>query len=57
MCTPMAAILRSPTHTPVSFGDAAGGDVEIGQRVDEHFFDGADVRPDVALPIAQVENG
>ncbi len=38
------------------FRDAAGGDAEIGQSSDEHFFQRADVSRHVALPLAQIEN-
>ena len=52
----MAAILRSPTQTPVSFGNAARLDAEIRQRIDQRLLDGPHVRAHVALPFAQIQD-
>ena len=47
--TPIAAIFSSPTHTPVYPRSAARVDAEVGERRDQHRFEPAYVRDDVAL--------
>ena len=56
MCTPMAAILRSPTHTPVSLGMRPAA-MPYSARVSMIACSiAAHVSAHVALPLAQIQN-
>ena len=54
---PIAAILSSPTHTPVSPGIRPADDPEVGQRPDQRFFQVAQVAVQVLPVFAQIQDG
>ena len=55
--TPMAAIFFPSTQTPTALGSAAGGDAVFLQCAGDGFDKGVHVGADVALPLAQIEDG
>ena len=54
--TPMAAILASPTQTPVGFLSAVGRDAELSQCGDEDGFECVDVYQRPPAPSAEIDD-
>ena len=57
MRTPIAPILRSPTHAPLKPGDAIGGDPVGRAQPDHHRFEIAHVAMDVLPVRLEIEDG